>query len=328
MKIHLERNAAFLAVDAGTTNTRVWLVRDGSVQAREQDMVGVRDTAREGTNQKLQAALREMIERLMKHADAGGLQYVIAAGMITSPLGLKEIPHLSAPAGAAELAGATEAHDFPAVTSLPFLLVPGVRCGPVPCTYASVREADVMRGEETLCLGLLATGRLMPRSTLLNLGSHWKVINIDGHSRIASSVTSMSGELIHTTQTQTILADAVPHERLAALDDAWLRAGMEEQRVSGLARALFCVRLLQQRSDGTAEQRLAYLIGVYLASDLDAMLSRKLLTPEQPVAITGGGALAQAWQSVLASRSIDSSLVGDAEIETAMLAGFNRILRP
>jgi 2-dehydro-3-deoxygalactonokinase len=247
--------------------------------------------------------------------------------MITSPLGLLEIPHIPAPAGIEELAAAVEHHNFPHITELPILLVPGVRCGPVPCDYETVSGADVIRGEETLSMGLLATGRLGPRSTLLNLGSHWKVIKLDERSRIESSLTSMSGELIHTTQTQTILADAVPHERLSELDPLWMEAGMREERRSGLARALFCVRLLHQRSDGTAAQRLSFLIGAFLASDLDALLARRILLPESPVAITGAGVLAAAWQSSLLQASINACVITDSEIETAMLAGFSQIAR-
>ena len=113
-----------------------------------------------------------------------------------------------------------------------------------------------------LLVGLHALGLIEPQSTLLNLGSHWKVIEFDARARIASSVTSMTGELIHTAQTQTILAGSVPQTRPDALDQTWLEAGMREQRRSGLARALFCVRLLEQGSDGSAEQRLSFLIRV------------------------------------------------------------------
>src|SRR5262245_9633540 len=266
-------NRPLVCVDAGTTNTRVWLARNGQLIAKTQTSVGVRDTARDGSNQRLQNALRELIAQLENAGDSPSS--VIAAGMITSPLGLVEVPHVPAPAGLAELAASVEHHNFPGITDLPVFLIPGVRCGPVPCDQETVFTADVIRGEETLLFGLSAIGKLGPRSTLLNLGSHWKVIKLDDESRIESSVTSMSGELIHTAQTQTILADAVPGERPAELSQSWLEAGMREQRRSGLARALFCVRLLHQRSSGSADERLAFLIGAFLASDFDALLSRK-----------------------------------------------------
>lgn len=327
MKENGKRNPTLICVDAGTTNTRVWLVREGEILAKEQAMVGVRDTARDGSNARLQQALRDLISKVRLGRENAVPNCVIAAGMITSPLGLMEIPHAPAPAGAAILARSTTSRQFPSITDLPVYLIPGVRIGPLPCDVETVTETDVIRGEETLCVGLNALGKLGPEGTLFNLGSHWKVIKLDRDARVAEGVTSMAGEMIHTTQTQTILADAVPHERPAELDPIWLAAGMGEQRRSGLARALFCVRLLHQRSDGTAEQRLAYLIGAYLASDLDALLRKNIFRPGAPVSITGGGPIAEAWKQALDEHSVSATLVGESEVESAMMAGFSEIAR-
>lgn len=331
-----EKSDCLICVDTGTTNTRVWLLRGAEVLATARVGVGVRDTAREGTAAKLYEALREAIASVSSHTIEGGgdgplrvpeavPQAVIAAGMITSPLGLREIPHLVAPAGLAALSAAVVQCHFPQITGLPFFLVPGVRSGADRTAPAEVGSTDVMRGEETLCLGLAASGLLGPRSTLLNLGSHWKLIRLDAETRIESSVTSLSGELIHATQTQTILAGSVPGSRPEVIDPEWMRFGMAEQRCSGTARALFCVRLLEQRSTSTPEERLAYLIGVYIAADLDAMLGRGLMVPGETIVIAGGEALAAAWATALAEHSIGARLLTDGEIEHGLLAGLRAI---
>jgi 2-dehydro-3-deoxygalactonokinase len=318
-----------ICVDAGTTNTRAWLTSGDQIIARAQRAVGVRDTARDGSSARLRGALRELIDQVLDTGRGAGLvqppECVIAAGMITSPLGLAEIPHVTAPAGVVELAASTRPHSFPEITDLPVLLVPGVRSGPPRCDRETVGDADVMRGEETLLVGLNALGLLGPRSTLLNLGSHWKVIKLDQDARIASSATSMTGELIHTAQTQTILASSVPHARPTEIDRAWLEAGMREQRLSGLARALFCVRLLEQASDSSPDQRLAFLIGAYLASDMDAMYARGLLDSQGGVVITGGGAVAEVWRSALTQCSIRAIALNESEVENALLSGFRRV---
>ena len=318
-----------ICVDAGTTNTRVWLTVGDQVVARGQAGVGVRDTARDGSSARLRNALRELINQVRDEAGNQEVtqspECVIAAGMITSPLGLAEVPHVSAPAGLNELAASTERHSFPEITDLPILLIPGVRSGPRRCDQETVGETDVMRGEETLVIGLSALGLLAPRSTLLNLGSHWKVIRLDQDARISASVTSMSGELIHTAQTQTILASSVPQTRPTAIDQTWLEAGMREQRRSGLARALFCVRLSEQGSESSAEQRLSFLIGAFLASDVDAMVSSGLLNSESPVVITGGGVIAEALRIVLAQYSVRAITLGDPEVESALLAGCRKV---
>ncbi|HEU0179340.1 MAG TPA: 2-dehydro-3-deoxygalactonokinase [Blastocatellia bacterium] len=318
-----------ICVDAGTTNTRVWLTAGALIIARTQTGVGVRDTARDGSSERLRNALRELIDRVRGDARDQGFaqspECVIAAGMITSPLGLAEVPHVPTPAGLNELAAAARHYSFPEITDLPILLIPGARSGPRRCDPETVGTTDVMRGEETLLVGLHALGLLAPRSTLLNLGSHWKVIKFDERARIASSVTSMTGELIHTAQTQTILAGSVPQMRPSAIDQTWLESGMREQRRSGLARALFCVRLLEQGSDGSAEQRLSFLIGAFLASDMDAMLSRRLLDPDGAVVIAGGGVIAEAWRGALVQSSIRAITLSDSEVENATLAGLRRL---
>jgi 2-dehydro-3-deoxygalactonokinase len=323
------KEICLICVDAGTTNTRVWLTVGDQVVARTQAGVGVRDTARDGSSARLRNALRELINQVRDDARNRGFaqspECVIAAGMITSPLGLAEIPHVEAPAGLNDLAAATRPHSFPEITGLPILLIPGVRCGPRPCDQDTAGTTDLMRGEETLVIGLGALGLLKPRSTLLNLGSHWKVIKLDQEARIESSVTSMTGELIHTAQTQTILASSVPPTRPTIIDRTWLEAGMRELRRSGLARALFCVRLLEQGSDSSAEQRLSFLIGAFLASDMDAMASRGLLDSEGAVVITGGGVIAEAWRDALAQHSTQAITLTDSEVENALLTGFRRI---
>jgi 2-dehydro-3-deoxygalactonokinase len=182
-----------------------------------------------------------------------------------------------------------------------------------------------MRGEETLVIGLGALGLLKPRSTLLNLGSHWKVIKLDQGGRIESSVTSMTGELIHTAQTQTILASSVPPTRPSIIDRTWLEAGMREQRRSGLSRALFCVRLLEQGSESSPEQRMSFLIGAFLASDMDAMCARGLLDSQGAVVITGGGAIAEIWRAALTQSSTPAITVNDLEMENALITGFRRV---
>ncbi|MGH9767782.1 MAG: 2-dehydro-3-deoxygalactonokinase [Blastocatellia bacterium] len=329
MKNENAEDVCLICVDTGTTNTRVWLTSGDQIIARAQALVGVRDTARDGSSERLRNALRELINQIQDEARNQGLDNspdcVIAAGMITSPLGLAEVPHVTAPAGLNDLAASTERHSFPEITDLPILLIPGVRSGPRQCDQETIGATDVMRGEETLLIGLNALGLLGPRATLLNLGSHWKVIKLDQDARISSSVTSMTGELIHTAQTQTILASSVPQARPSVIDQTWLEAGIREQRRSGLARALFCVRLLEQGSASSAEQRMSFLVGAFLASDMDAMVSRGLLDSEGAVVITGGGVIAEAWRDTLAHLPVEATTLGDSEVERALLTGCRRV---
>lgn len=310
----------------GTTNTRVWLVQGDEVLARRQAEAGVRDTAREGSSNRIRSALRELIADIRREAgDKISPTCVAAAGMITSPLGLAEVAHLIAPAGAKELSAGVKRFSFPDICELPFLFVPGIRSGAMETEVETINQTDVMRGEETLCVGLIESGRVQPPATILNLGSHWKAIRIDAEGRIVASVTSLSGELIHVTQTNTILASAVPAGKPESFDADWCKAGMNEQRRSGLARALFCVRLFELGKRGTSEQRMSFLIGAYIASDLDSMLATETITMNQPVLITGSGAIASAWQQALKLSRIPAENASSADVETGLLKGLKAL---
>lgn len=313
----------------GTTNTRVWLVRGKEVLARAQASAGVRDTAREGSSDRIKSALRDCIseirEQIRVHKISSEPRVVLAAGMITSPLGLANVPHVCAPAGINELAAAVHRCHFSDITDLPILLIPGVRSQPADAKSEAVGEMDVMRGEETLCVGLVAMETIKPPATVLNLGSHWKAIKIAADGKIQSSVTSLSGELIHASQTQTILASAVPQERPGLIDADWCERGMGEQRLAGLARALFCVRLLELNRAGTPEQRFSFLVGAFIASDLDALRARKSINAGAPVFLCGGGPIAAAWQHALAKTAVHAIVVSDSQTEGALLTGLQKI---
>jgi 2-keto-3-deoxy-galactonokinase len=76
-----------ICVDAGTTNTRVWLTVGDRVIVGARAGVGVRDTARDGSSGRLRVALRELIDQVRGDARDQGFaqspECVIAAGMIT-----------------------------------------------------------------------------------------------------------------------------------------------------------------------------------------------------------------------------------------------------
>lgn len=319
---------AALYVDMGTTNTRVWLMCREKIVASAAESIGIRDSARYGAA-AIRKGLRDLLTRVCGDGAIGGNcppKYIIAAGMIGSNLGLNEVPHIQPPAGIQELIAASRWYHFPEISKLPFLIVPGVRSGPRNLTVQSIDEFDVMRGEETLCAGLVALGIIEPPATVLNLGSHWKAVQMDGDGRIQSSVTTLSGELLHTVQSSTVLAGSLPSERPEGLSLSWVEAGMQEQRRSGLARALFCGRLLDLAHQGSAEDRLAFVVGAFIAADLDALLTRGLLVSSRTIALVGHTGICGAWRAALSNNGIAAVTIDHAQAEAALLGALRRIL--
>lgn len=297
------------------------------VIAREFSPVGIRDSAREKSPKIIHEGLHALIVRLRevrsRHCRP---THIAAAGMIGSSLGLTEVPHVIAPAGFDELSAAAQWHRFEHISDLPILVVPGVRCGPTNPRIEQIESVDVMRGEETLCAGLVALNVVSRSDVVLNLGSHWKAIQLDAKGRVSSSSTSLSGELIHATQQHTILADSIAMNWPDRLSLEWLKSGMELARQSGLARTLFCARLLDLSHTGTSENRFAFAVGAFVASDLDALRKRGALSSQHKISILGSKALSEAWQFGLSDAGVPSATIDSGTVENAFLTGLRLIL--
>jgi 2-dehydro-3-deoxygalactonokinase len=314
---------AVICVDMGTTNTRVWIVHAGKIVERTGEQVGLRDAAREESNAPVRQALRGLIGAAQEKAARLGLRVecVLAAGMLTSPLGLCEVAHVLTPAGEKELAAALRRVSDAEVTELPIYLVPGVRSGPGDARLADLERVDLLRGEETAVVGLLQAGILAEHGTLLNVGSHWKAIRTDGERRIAASYTTLSGEFLHALQAQTVLASALPHGRLEESDEEWIERGRKFERENGLGRAMFGVRLLEQVLHVGQVQAGSFLLGAMIECDLRGMV--KHLT--EPIVVTGSGAVARAWFTVLQNAGRKCRYCEPEILEQAFVGGLVRL---
>lgn len=314
----------FIAIDAGTTTSRAWLVENGVVLAAATVPVGVRDTARDGHAGRLSEAIRDLVVSV-RFQSTTQPQLIAAAGMITSSLGLKELVHQDAPAGVAEIAAGSVELRLPEISDLPIVLFPGVRSG-AWFQEEDIESTDLMRGEETLCLGL-ASERPGQPLTVLNLGSHWKAIQVNSQGQITGSWTTLSGEMLHAVMTQTILASAVPSGRPESLDQNWCQRGAEMFSRYGLSRTLFAVRLweVQAASRVTAPQRLAFLVGAFAAEGLDVFRRAGYLANGH-VLLIGSGGIADTWQAMLEQSGITvERLDGDAAAN-AFVTGIGRLL--
>jgi len=315
-----------LYLDGGTTRTRAWVAMGERVVASAEVPIGARDSARERGSAHLAEAVRRLVADVRAQCRARGHPAPllgVAAGMITSGQGLVEVPHVEAPAGAVDLARGAVCHALAEAGSLPIVFVPGVRTGPPRSAREAVGEADVMRGEEALALGLARTGRLAGGGVLLTLGSHWKAIRVDGEGRIEGSVSTLSGELIHAVSAHTILAGSLPRDWPAALPPDWVASGLREGRRDGLPRALYEVRLLDQCVPSAPDERLAFLVGATMAASEDTLLPP---ATSGPVVLAGVPALVAAWEPVIRARGREPIALGGEETSAAFRAGCRAVL--
>ena len=117
-----EEKLTYFAVDTGTTNTTVWLMKDDKILRESNHPVGVRQTSIRGNRELLESTLRGTFRSLSRRAPSPP-RFVLAAGMLTSQLGLLELPHVLAPAGVGKLAENVRMKSFARVSPLPFFLV-------------------------------------------------------------------------------------------------------------------------------------------------------------------------------------------------------------
>ncbi len=318
---------AFLAIDCGTTNTRVWLIREGRAAARAEAQAGVRDTARTGSLDTLKTGIRKAIERASGQAGGERPGVALAAGMITSDLGLVELPHLAAPAGRDDLARAVERVVFSDLDGLAVYFVRGVRTGDVHCGLERAPDTDIIRGEETEVIGALDALSLSGPLLYVHLGSHTKVIRVDEQNRIAGGITTLAGELDHVVRTETILSSVLPPEGTGPHDEELVRTGADWSEKYGLSRTFFLLRVLEQSGDYGREQLGSVFAGALASADIQAMRGHGLLGGREPKAILSGRPRLQSvWTFLLEREGLSVTALSADETERAFVTGLQEIV--
>ena len=296
-----------ITLDTGTTNTRVILWdKDKNRIASAKSEVGVRCTAIDGSNERLKAAVKGCLEQVL--ADAGTswdeVETVVASGMITSNVGLVEIPHIAAPAGKNELAKALREVTLPEVCPLPIRFVPGVKNSSAPVTLENFEAMDIMRGEEVETVALLHQFPADREYLIVLPGSHNKFVATDREGRITGCLTSISGELLSALTNDTILADATGRKFVAPeeYDREMMLTGYRTAKETGIGRACFSCRILNQFALKDKMKLSNYLLGVALQSDVTGVLNSSALkvNRETEVIIAGKDPLRRALADIFA----------------------------
>jgi 2-dehydro-3-deoxygalactonokinase len=240
-----------IGVDWGTTNFRAFrMAADGTVRDRRTGLRGILNVP----DNKYADTLREEIGPWL----AAGENHVLLSGMIGSRQGWKEAPYLPCPAGASEIAAALVAIEFDWGQ---VKLVPGLSADD------SAGVAEVMRGEETQVLGVLAA--MGHRGLACLPGTHSKWVRVED-GRIVSFTTHLTGEAFAALRGHTILGRMM---REGPADGAPFDAGVQRARdPGGLLHHIFGARaqVLAGRLEET--ESAAYLSGILIGHEVRAAL--------------------------------------------------------
>ena len=280
----------FLTIDTGTTNTRIYLVDGETVKDSMKLRAGAGDTAKTGSSQFLKESIHNGICRLLSgnNLQEQDICAVFASGMITSELGLCEVPHTAAPATPKCLKENAKTVLFSDVLSVPITFIPGVKNNTNFKNFANLNEMDMMRGEETELFGLMKLLKIKPPFTAVLPGSHTKFVSVGSEGQILSCRTTLCGELLAALSDHTILNSSLPKPLLTKIEPEMLNAGFEYSRAHGLSDAAFRVRLIHNFTDFTENERANFFAGAVLASDIQALGEIK---PETNVLVGGSDPL-------------------------------------
>jgi 2-dehydro-3-deoxygalactonokinase len=319
----------FATIDCGTTNSRVYVLDEmRRIVHKGARKVGVRDTAITGSKQALREGLAALFATVV--AEAGlrveDVRFAITSGMITSEIGLQEIPHLWAPAGLSELAESLTVTEDRSVfpLDLPLVFIRGIK-NPYPpeTTYEDIRRIDFMRGEETQVVGLL-TRPDMPRPplTAVVLSSHTKYIHVRDDGRIAGSLTTLSGQVFEAIRQATSIGKSITAEGEPDAGDLSLavKTAYEAVHHAGFLRALLMPRFMEVLLRVPAEIRRTFVEAAIATEDLRALQDFPLLgfPRDCPMVLIGSPSRCRVFQEVLALAAAAGPVVVEISAEESV----------
>lgn len=259
----------FIVIDSGSTQTRLYLVEGKKVIAEQGLALGINS----GGDIPLKIALAEAITQfaVAQQINLSDIRFIVASGMITSNLGLLEVPHITAPANAKILANAAVRVHDPDILPLDveLIFIPGIKNQVDGNQWSDLHSVDLMRGEETQAISLAYQEKYSLPCTVVELGSTTKIIHIDEKKRISGSLTSLSGQVYSAIKKETFIGASMerdgadPIELIPEIvEQAW-----QAVNEGGMLRALLLTRFSQFSVSSTPSERDLYCQAVLAADD-------------------------------------------------------------
>lgn len=297
---------AVIGLDWGTSSLRGYLLTaDGGVIDSIAKPWGIQHLPAGG----FAGAFREVVAAWHGRDQAVTSLPVVAAGMVGSRQGWREVPYVDCPADAAAIARGLLAFDSEAGR---IHLVPGViQHGPLP---------NVLRGEETQIVGALAREPALATESLVVLpGTHSKWVRVrDG--RITSFDTFMTGELFALLRHHSLLGkparEAGADTISAAATAAAFARGLSVARASGpegVSGRLFTTRSLYLTGELPPAAALDYLSGLLVGEEIRSAIATHRGQPLPAIVLIGDDALCGRYSEAVAAFGVPQARVlGDS----------------
>lgn len=279
----------FATIDCGTTNSRVYILDNKyKVIGKGQKKVGVRDTVIDGSNEVLREGLKEVFKDTVKNTglEIGDIKFAITSGMITSEIGLIEIPHIWTPAGIDELAKNVKVVKDPNIfpVDLPVIFIRGIKNRfPQNITYRDIRKVDFMRGEETQVAGLISHHKDLEYPVIMTtLTSHTKFIYINEDKKVAGCLTTISGQIYEAIMGMTSIGKSIkkPSEDNSNQDyfnEEVINTAFNSVKKAGFLRTLMMPRFMEVLLETEWYERELFFNSTIASEDLRAVNDFDLL---------------------------------------------------
>jgi len=294
--MHHASPPALIALDWGTSSLRAYLMgRGGALLERRTQPWGIQHLPEGGFVAAFRGIAGDWRDQLPTLP-------VLAAGMIGSRHGWREVPYVECPADPTAIAGGIVAFDGGCGT---VHIVPGlIQGGGLP---------DVMRGEETQIIGALAIEPELAAASLFVLpGTHCKWADIRA-GRVVRFTTYITGELYAVLRDHSILGrpakEAVvqPVDTASAVAHASFHRGLKtalDSGIEGMAGRLFTTRSLFLNGELSAPQSLDYLSGLLVGEEIRSMTAGLHGSPCPPIVLLGDAGLCDRYRMALAAFGI------------------------
>ena len=293
----------FIVADWGTSRFRAYLVDNGAIVDRVSSDEGVSNL----TSGEHAGVFRRQVGPWL---DADARAPVVLVGMVGSREGWVMAPYATCPAGPEDIAWAMIEVDLGGGRK--GHIVPGLSCEPAPGAI------DVMRGEETLCLGAGVDDGLVCLP-----GTHPKWVALKG-GRIERFATYFTGEMYALLRHQSMVGRPATEPE----DPAGFERGLEAaERNAGDARAgllhlIFGARAAAVTGRLPSAQLGPYISGLLTGDEINGALA--LFHRPQAVTAIGDAARIELFTRALSRHGIGA--VAKAP-EDALIAGLARILQ-
>ena len=291
---HPALNPALIGLDWGTSSLRAYLLGgNGTLIDRRAEGWGIQHLPEGGYAAAFRGVAGEWLDRWPALP-------VLAAGMVGSRNGWREVPYIACPADPASIASGLVAFDSGCGM---IHLVPGLmQGGSLP---------DVMRGEEMQIVGVLAMQpALAERSLMVLPGTHckWAVVE---QGRVVRFTTYLTGELFAMLRDHSIIGRPAKEMGATATGlefdhEAFTRGvrSAHESGAVGIAPRLFTARSLFLTGGLTAPQTLDYLSGLLVGEEIRSVVAGLAGAACPAIVLLGDPTLCSRYQLALAQFDI------------------------